>query len=59
MGARQAEVAASGVARRGVNVAVPYVRHANEGTFGAVKAAVDVAGPYLAAGVERVGEVLT
>ena len=56
---RRAEVAAFGAARRGVNLAVPYVRHANEGALGAVKTAVDVAGPYLAAGVERAGEVLT
>ncbi len=54
-----AEVAASGAARRGVNLAVPYVRHANESALGAAKTAVDVAGPFLTAGVERAGEVLT
>jgi len=59
VGARQAEVAGSGAARSGVELAAPYVRHATEGALGAAKAAADVAGPNVAEGLERAREVLT
>jgi hypothetical protein len=42
-----------------VTFATPYVRHANESAAGAARAAFDSAAPYVSAGLERAGEVIS
>lgn len=56
--ARQANEAASNIAKSGLVLASPYVRHANEGALDAAEGALDVVAPHISAGFERVGELL-
>jgi uncharacterized membrane protein YphA (DoxX/SURF4 family) len=56
--ALQANEAASNVAKSGLALASPYIRHANEGALNAAEGALDVVGPHISAGFERVGELL-
>jgi hypothetical protein len=55
---RQANEAASNIAKSGLVLASPYIRHANEGALDAAEGALDVVGPHISAGFERVGELL-
>jgi uncharacterized membrane protein YphA (DoxX/SURF4 family) len=56
--ARQANEAASNIAKSGIVFASPYIRHANESALDATGGALDVVAPHISAGFERVGELL-